>query len=114
MPLVGPGSRRIGGAGDRGPCWLCPVPCSSRWPSTYAGLTPTMTMRGRRPGRRLTTAQGLAVLGLGLSISVDELAIGFGVGLGSHGSALPVHQVATLITVILIQILVWSPNWPCP
>jgi putative Mn2+ efflux pump MntP len=58
--------------------------------------------------RRLTTARGLALLGLGLSISLDELAIGFSVGLGSAPSALLVHPVATLITLILIQTLLVS------
>jgi manganese efflux pump family protein len=57
--------------------------------------------------RRLSTARGLALLGLGLSISLDELAIGFSVGLGSPHSA-PPTQVAILITLILIQTLLVS------
>ncbi|GAA5186163.1 hypothetical protein GCM10023322_31810 [Rugosimonospora acidiphila] len=44
---------------------------------------------------RLVTARGVALLGLGLSISLDELAIGFGVGL----SRLPVLPVIIAIGV---------------
>jgi putative Mn2+ efflux pump MntP len=38
---------------------------------------------------RLVTAHGVALLGLGISISLDELAIGFGVGL-THLPLIPV------------------------
>jgi putative Mn2+ efflux pump MntP len=32
-------------------------------------------------GARLVSAHGMALVGLGISISLDELAIGFGLGL---------------------------------
>jgi putative Mn2+ efflux pump MntP len=56
---------------------------------------------------RLATARGLALLGLGLSISLDELAIGFSLGLGSH-RGVTLAQVATIIIVIVIQTLIVS------
>jgi putative Mn2+ efflux pump MntP len=52
--------------------------------------------------RRLANARGLALVGLALSISLDELAIGFSLGLGG-GLAIP-----TTVTVIAIQTLVVS------
>ncbi len=53
--------------------------------------------------RRLTSAHGLALVGLALSISLDELAIGFSLGL-SAGLTIP----ATIVAVIAIQTLVVS------
>lgn len=55
--------------------------------------------------RRLCTARGLALLGFALSISLDELAIGFGLGLGArddHGLVRPVVIVAALAIQTLI------------
>jgi manganese efflux pump family protein len=53
--------------------------------------------------RRLTSAQGLALVGLALSISLDELAIGFSLGLGAN------FTIPTIIvTVIAIQTLIVS------
>lgn len=52
---------------------------------------------------RLTSARGLALVGLALSISLDELAIGFGLGLGTH-----LTEPATIIGVIAIQTLLLS------
>ncbi len=54
--------------------------------------------------RRLTSAQGLAVVGLALSISLDELAIGLGLGLGA-GSTIP---ATAIVAGIAIQTLVVS------
>jgi putative Mn2+ efflux pump MntP len=53
--------------------------------------------------RRLTSTQGLALVGLALSISLDELAIGFSLGLGASFT-IP----ATIVAVIAIQTLVVS------
>jgi manganese efflux pump family protein len=53
--------------------------------------------------RRLTSAQGLALVGLALSISLDELAIGFSLGLGANFT-IP----AIIVTVITIQTLIVS------
>jgi putative Mn2+ efflux pump MntP len=53
--------------------------------------------------RRLTNARGLALVGLALSISLDELAIGFSLGLGA-GLTIP----TTIVTVIAIQTVVVS------
>jgi manganese efflux pump family protein len=53
--------------------------------------------------RRLTSARGAALVGLALSISLDELAIGFSLGLGA-GLTVP----ATIVAVIAIQTLVVS------
>jgi len=44
---------------------------------------------------RLTTSRGLALVGLGISISLDELAVGFGIGL----SRLPV--IAVIVAIAL-------------
>lgn len=44
---------------------------------------------------RITTSRGLALVGLGISISLDELAIGFSIGL----SRLPVIAVITAIAL---------------
>src|SRR5262249_21618726 len=57
--------------------------------------------------RRLCTARGLALLGLALSISLDELAIGFGLGLGTrddHGLVRPM----VIVVVLAIQTLIVS------
>jgi putative Mn2+ efflux pump MntP len=53
--------------------------------------------------RRLTSAHGLALVGLALSISLDELAIGFSLGLGTSFT-IP----ATIVAAIAIQTLVVS------
>jgi putative Mn2+ efflux pump MntP len=53
--------------------------------------------------RRLTGARGLALIGLALSISLDELAIGFSLGLGAD-----LTTPATIVAVIAIQTLVVS------
>jgi putative Mn2+ efflux pump MntP len=53
--------------------------------------------------RRLTSARGLALAGLALSISLDELAIGFSLGL-STGLTIP----ATIVAVVALQTLVVS------
>jgi manganese efflux pump family protein len=53
--------------------------------------------------RRLTTVRGLALIGLALSISLDELAIGFSLGLGAD-LTIPTAMIA----VIAIQTLVVS------
>jgi len=47
---------------------------------------------------RITTSRGLALMGLGIGISMDELAIGFSIGL----TRLP---VTTVIAVIALQAL---------
>ena len=52
---------------------------------------------------RLTSAQGLVLVGLALSISLDELAIGFSLGLGAN-LTIP----TTIIAGITIQALVVS------
>ncbi|MEO7195284.1 MAG: manganese efflux pump [Pseudonocardiaceae bacterium] len=57
--------------------------------------------------RRLTSARGLALLGLALSISLDELVIGFSLGLGAQ-AAMPPASAATIIAAIAIQTLVVS------
>jgi len=53
--------------------------------------------------RRFTSARGLALLGLGLSISLDELAIGVSVGIGSHPT-----RLATIVALIALQTLIVS------
>ncbi|MBW0009806.1 MAG: manganese efflux pump, partial [Pseudonocardiales bacterium] len=53
--------------------------------------------------RKLTGAQGLALVGLALSISLDELAIGFSLGVGAEATV-----PATIVAVIAIQTLVVS------
>lgn len=53
--------------------------------------------------RRLTSARGLALVGLALSISLDELAIGFGLGLGADAT-----KSGTIVALIVIQTLVVS------
>ncbi|MCU1609171.1 MAG: hypothetical protein JWM45_1087 [Pseudonocardiales bacterium] len=53
--------------------------------------------------RRLANARGLALVGLALSISLDELAIGFSLGLGAS-----VTVPAATVAVIAIQTLVVS------
>lgn len=53
--------------------------------------------------RRLASARGLALVGLALSISLDELAIGFSLGLGANPT-IP----ATTVAIIAIQTLVVS------
>ncbi len=53
--------------------------------------------------RRLTSARGLALAGLALSISLDELAIGFSLGLGA-GLTIP----TTIIAVVALQTVVVS------
>lgn len=55
--------------------------------------------------RRLANARGLALIGLALSISLDELAIGFSLGLGL-GADLTIPTA--MIAVIAIQTLVVS------
>src|SRR6185312_9591806 len=52
---------------------------------------------------RLTSARGLALVGLALSTSLDELAIGFGLGLGAD-----VTKPTTIVALIVIQTLVVS------
>jgi manganese efflux pump family protein len=54
---------------------------------------------------RLTTAQGLALIGLALTISLDELAIGVGFGLSAEGTV-PAATVAGIAiqTVIVSQL----------
>jgi putative Mn2+ efflux pump MntP len=57
--------------------------------------------------RSLCSARGLALLGIALSISVDELAIGFSLGLGTHeGSGLIGPTV--IVAAIAIQTLIVS------
>ncbi|MGH3609526.1 MAG: manganese efflux pump [Pseudonocardiaceae bacterium] len=53
--------------------------------------------------RQLINARGLALIGLGLSISLDELAIGFGLGIGSH-----LTQSTALVAAIAIQTVLVS------
>jgi manganese efflux pump family protein len=53
--------------------------------------------------RRLTSARGLALVGLALSVSLDELAIGFSLGLGAD-----LTTPATIVAVIALQTLVVS------
>jgi manganese efflux pump family protein len=52
---------------------------------------------------RLTSAQGLALAGLALSISLDELAIGFSLGLGAGGTT-----PAVIVALIALQTLIVS------
>jgi putative Mn2+ efflux pump MntP len=54
--------------------------------------------------RRLTSAQGLALVGLALSISLDELAIGLGLGLGTQATV----PAAVVAAGIAVQTLVIS------
>lgn len=54
--------------------------------------------------RRLTSAQGLALVGLALSISLDELAIGLGLGLGTKATV----PAAVVAAGIAVQTLVIS------
>ncbi|HEY3893949.1 MAG TPA: manganese efflux pump [Pseudonocardiaceae bacterium] len=53
--------------------------------------------------RRLISARGLALIGLALSVSLDELAIGFGLGLGTDLAA-----PGAIIAVIGVQTLLVS------
>ena len=46
---------------------------------------------------RLTSAQGLALAGLALSISLDELAVGFSLGLGAGGTTPAAIALQTLV-----------------
>jgi putative Mn2+ efflux pump MntP len=48
---------------------------------------------------RITASRGLALMGLGIGISVDELAIGFSIGL----TRLPVTSVTSVIAAIALQ-----------
>jgi manganese efflux pump family protein len=57
--------------------------------------------------RRLSTARGLALVGLALSISLDEWAIGFGLGLGSHQGPNALRP-ALLVAAIAVQTLIVS------
>lgn len=57
--------------------------------------------------RRLCTARGLALVGLALSISLDELAIGFGLGLGAHEGPEFVRPVV-MVAALAIQTLIVS------
>lgn len=52
---------------------------------------------------RLTSARGLALAGLALSISLDELVVGFSLGLGAGGTA-----PAAIVAAIALQTLVVS------
>jgi putative Mn2+ efflux pump MntP len=52
---------------------------------------------------RLVTAHGVALLGLGLSISVDELAIGFSVGL-AHLPVVPVIIAIGVQAFVAVQL----------
>ncbi|MGH3866283.1 MAG: manganese efflux pump [Pseudonocardiaceae bacterium] len=58
--------------------------------------------------RRLTSAQGIALVGLALSISLDELAIGLGLGLGAEATIPATIVPATIVAGIVIQALVVS------
>ncbi|GAA3435087.1 manganese efflux pump MntP family protein [Kutzneria kofuensis] len=55
---------------------------------------------------RLVTARGAALLGLGVSISLDELAIGFGLGL-THLPLLPVIVGIAAQAFIATQLGLW-------
>ena len=55
---------------------------------------------------RLVTARGAALFGLGLSISVDELAIGFGVGL-AHLPLVPVIVGIAVQAFVAAQVGLW-------
>lgn len=57
--------------------------------------------------RCLSSARGLALLGIALSISLDELAIGFSLGLGFHPGS-HVTRPATIVAAIAIQTLIVS------
>lgn len=57
--------------------------------------------------RRLCTAWGLALVGLALSISLDELAIGFSLGLGARDGPGLVQPVA-IVAALGIQTLIVS------
>lgn len=57
--------------------------------------------------RRLSSARGLALVGLALSISLDEWAIGLGLGLGSHQGPNLVRP-AVIIAAIAVQTLIVS------
>lgn len=58
--------------------------------------------------RRLTSAQGLAVVGLALSISLDELAIGLSLGLGAESTMTSAAAIVAIVVGIAIQTLVIS------
>ena len=55
---------------------------------------------------QLVTARGTALIGLGLSISLDELAIGFGLGL-SHLPVVPVIVGIAVQAVVAAQVGLW-------
>lgn len=57
--------------------------------------------------RRLSSARGLALVGLALLISLDELAIGFSLGLGFHQGSY-FTRPATIVAAIAIQTLIVS------
>lgn len=57
--------------------------------------------------RYLSSARGLALLGVALLISLDELAIGFSLGLGFHQGSHFTRPV-TIVAAIVIQTLVVS------
>ncbi|MBV8993289.1 MAG: manganese efflux pump [Pseudonocardiales bacterium] len=57
--------------------------------------------------RRLSSARGLALVGLALSISLDEWAIGLGLGLGSHHGP-TLFPPALIIAAIAVQTLIVS------
>jgi putative Mn2+ efflux pump MntP len=50
---------------------------------------------GEARASRITTSRGLALIGLGIGVSIDELAIGFGIGL----TRLPVTAVIVAIAL---------------
>jgi putative Mn2+ efflux pump MntP len=54
---------------------------------------------------RITTSRGLALIGLGISISLDELAIGFSIGL----SRLPV--IAVIVAIALQAFIAAQLGW---
>ncbi|MGH3829612.1 MAG: manganese efflux pump MntP family protein [Pseudonocardiaceae bacterium] len=57
--------------------------------------------------RCLSSARGLALLGVALSISLDELAIGFSLGLGFHQGP-HLTRPATIVAAIAVQTLIVS------
>ena len=75
----------------------------ARTPGRVAGSMGDTTRYEVAKARRLANARGLALIGLALSISLDELAIGFSLGLGAD-LTIPTAMIA----VIAIQTLVVS------
>lgn len=79
--------------------------------ATVVGIGLWMLLHGdddddEEKAEQLVTARGTALIGLGLSISLDELAIGFGLGL-SHLPLVPVIVGIAVQAVVAAQVGLW-------